>query len=176
MRALYEINQDILDCVDLETGEILDVEKLDALQLEREGVLLVSPLYTAPCTPCLFLEACQALEDFGTWWETASAIPASDARVYRSTAQESLRRRRYEQFITYPLRLAARVRDPGPFLISFVPILMEAVWNQHADIAQRDLTAALSMPLLTRRPKEALQTWTRSIPGLLNARVGDAAL
>ena len=44
MRALYEIDQDILDCVDMETGEILDVEKLDALQMERkhklEGVSL----------------------------------------------------------------------------------------------------------------------------------------
>lgn len=39
MRALYEINQDILDCVDLETGEILDIEKLDALQMERETKL-----------------------------------------------------------------------------------------------------------------------------------------
>ena len=39
MRALYEINQDILDCVDLETGEILDTEKLDALQMEREAKL-----------------------------------------------------------------------------------------------------------------------------------------
>ena len=39
MRALYEINQEILDCVDFETGEILDVEKLDALQIEREAKL-----------------------------------------------------------------------------------------------------------------------------------------
>ena len=39
MRALYEIDQDILDCVDLETGEILDTEKLDALQMERERKL-----------------------------------------------------------------------------------------------------------------------------------------
>lgn len=39
MRALYDIDQDILDCVDMETGEILDVEKLDALQLEREAKL-----------------------------------------------------------------------------------------------------------------------------------------
>jgi hypothetical protein len=39
MRALYEIDQEILDCVDLETGEILDVEKLDALQMERETKL-----------------------------------------------------------------------------------------------------------------------------------------
>ena len=44
MRALYEIDQEILDCVDLETGEILDTERLDALQIERsrklEGVAL----------------------------------------------------------------------------------------------------------------------------------------
>ena len=39
MRALYDINQDILSCVDQETGEILDVEKLDALQMEREAKL-----------------------------------------------------------------------------------------------------------------------------------------
>lgn len=39
MRALYEIDQDILDCVDLETGEILDPEKLNALQMERERKL-----------------------------------------------------------------------------------------------------------------------------------------
>ena len=39
MRALYAIEQDILDCVDMETGEILDTEKLDALQMEREDKL-----------------------------------------------------------------------------------------------------------------------------------------
>ena len=39
MRALYEIDQDILDCVDAETGEILDTEALDALQMEREKKL-----------------------------------------------------------------------------------------------------------------------------------------
>ena len=39
MRALYEIDQEILDCVDEETGEILDTERLDALQMEREKKL-----------------------------------------------------------------------------------------------------------------------------------------
>lgn len=42
--TLYEIEQAILDCLDMETGEVLDVEKLDALQMERtaklEGVAL----------------------------------------------------------------------------------------------------------------------------------------
>lgn len=39
MRALYEIDNAILECVDPETGEILDTEKLDALQMEREQKL-----------------------------------------------------------------------------------------------------------------------------------------
>jgi len=33
---LYEIDKGILECFDLETGEILDEEKLEELQLERE--------------------------------------------------------------------------------------------------------------------------------------------
>ena len=36
MAALYEIDQQILDCIDLETGEILDAEKLNELQMERD--------------------------------------------------------------------------------------------------------------------------------------------
>ena len=44
MRPLYDIDHDILDCLDMETGEIIDIEKLNALQMERdrklEGVAL----------------------------------------------------------------------------------------------------------------------------------------
>lgn len=36
MSNLFEINRAILDCLDMETGEIVDVEALDALMLERE--------------------------------------------------------------------------------------------------------------------------------------------
>lgn len=36
---LYEIDQRITECFDEETGELLDEEKLDALQMEREKKL-----------------------------------------------------------------------------------------------------------------------------------------
>ena len=39
MKALYEIDQAILECVDLDTGEILDSDRLTALQMERERKL-----------------------------------------------------------------------------------------------------------------------------------------
>lgn len=37
--TLYEIDQAIMECVDLETGEIIDVEILSELQMERETKL-----------------------------------------------------------------------------------------------------------------------------------------
>ena len=44
MRPLYEIDNEILACVDMETGEIVDEEKLEALEMERgkkiEGIIL----------------------------------------------------------------------------------------------------------------------------------------
>lgn len=44
MATLYEIDEEILNCVDMETGEIIDVEKLGQLQLARddkvEGIAL----------------------------------------------------------------------------------------------------------------------------------------
>lgn len=35
MKSFYEINQDILDCVDQDTGEILDEDKLRGLQMAK---------------------------------------------------------------------------------------------------------------------------------------------
>lgn len=37
MSSLYEIEQEIMSCVDMETGEIIDFEKLDALTIERDS-------------------------------------------------------------------------------------------------------------------------------------------
>lgn len=36
MRKLYDIDSDIFDCFDAETGEILDEDKLNQLEMERE--------------------------------------------------------------------------------------------------------------------------------------------
>ena len=39
MATLFEINNEILDCIDLETGEIIAPEKLEALQMDRHEKL-----------------------------------------------------------------------------------------------------------------------------------------
>lgn len=37
--TIFEIDKAIMECVDLETGEIIDTEQLDKLQMEREAKL-----------------------------------------------------------------------------------------------------------------------------------------
>ena len=37
--TIYEIDQAIMNCVDAETGEIIDTERLDKLQMERDAKL-----------------------------------------------------------------------------------------------------------------------------------------
>jgi len=39
MAKLYEIKQDIMDCIDMETGEITDPERLEQLQIDRHEKL-----------------------------------------------------------------------------------------------------------------------------------------
>lgn len=49
--TLYEIDSAIMDCVDEETGEIIDLEKLETLNIERdkkvEGIALAVKNYAA---------------------------------------------------------------------------------------------------------------------------------
>ena len=35
--TIYEINEEILNCIDLETGEIIDIDKLNELEFERDA-------------------------------------------------------------------------------------------------------------------------------------------
>lgn len=39
MASLYEIDKAILECIDLETGEIIDTDKFDELQIDRSAKL-----------------------------------------------------------------------------------------------------------------------------------------
>jgi hypothetical protein len=39
MATLFEIKKDILDCIDIETGEIIDAEKLQQLQMDKHEKL-----------------------------------------------------------------------------------------------------------------------------------------
>ena len=35
--TIYEINNEIMNCIDMETGEVIDTDKLNDLQMERDA-------------------------------------------------------------------------------------------------------------------------------------------
>lgn len=39
MSSLYEIDREIMGCIDMDTGEVVDIERLSELQMERERKL-----------------------------------------------------------------------------------------------------------------------------------------
>lgn len=45
MPSLYEINDEILNCVDTETGEVIDFEKFEKLKLEKNGKIEILALW-----------------------------------------------------------------------------------------------------------------------------------
>ena len=120
MRALYEIDQEILDCVDRETGEILDSEKLDALQMERgrklEGVALWVKDLTAEA------EAVKAEADKLNARKKALDSKIDSIKTWLAAALngEKLKTARCSVYQTHSQKLA--VADEGK-LISFLQTL-----------------------------------------------------
>lgn len=45
MASLYDINNEILECLDPETGEIIDIEKFEGLEIEKEKKIENIALY-----------------------------------------------------------------------------------------------------------------------------------
>ena len=122
MRALYEINQDILNCVDLETGEILDTEKLDALQIEKETKLEGVALWVKD----LKAEAAAVKEEADKLTARKKAldnkIEGLKAWLLRALDGEKLKTPRCNVYQTHSQKLA--VADEGK-LIDFLQTLNE---------------------------------------------------
>ena len=122
MRALYDIDQEILDCVDMETGEILDSGKLTALQMERdrklEGVALWIKDLNAEA------EAVKAEADKLTARKHALDNKIAGLKMWLLIALdgEKLKTPRCNVYQTHNTRLA--VADEGK-LISFLQTLEE---------------------------------------------------
>ena len=50
MRSLYDIKQEILECIDMETGEVIDQERYDSLSMEKHEKLRNTALLAINCT------------------------------------------------------------------------------------------------------------------------------
>ena len=99
---LYEIDEQILNCIDAETGEIIDADMLNALQMERDAKIEGVALWIKDLNYKRFrcwqwlLRICQAGQLYthvnpDRWqngqrpvWKTEIRIPGSQVLSYRS--------------------------------------------------------------------------------------------
>ena len=84
MSTLYEIDVAILDCCDIETGEIIDADALDALMMEREQKIENIALYIKNLTADA--AAYKAEKEAFAAREAQAANKAANLKKYLTTA------------------------------------------------------------------------------------------
>ena len=123
MRTLYEIDEEILECVDMDTGEIVDEEKLNALEMERnkkiEGVILWRKDLLAE----------------------ADAVKAEGAKLYKRGKSCENKAEQLKKWIEYALngdkfktdRCSVSYRKTSSIVIDDVYALPQDVWKEMSE-------------------------------------------
>lgn len=135
------------------------------LMLEQEGTLLVGQESEDPQTAA----ACQELTESAEWWTTVNPIPPAQARQHRTRLQTILKRRQYAALAGYVSRALRGEQELSRVCFAFVPLLIEAIWSQHAEVSLEKLTEGLRLQEMTRKPREALLDWLGHLPEALRA-------
>ncbi|MBE5804265.1 MAG: helix-turn-helix transcriptional regulator [Clostridiales bacterium] len=109
----------------------------------------------------------QPLREISDWWNEVSPIPGPQARRHRTQLQTIVKRRQYNTLGGYVSRELRVAPEPGLACYAFVPLVIEAIWSQHADLSLHALCAGLNLDEMTRRPREALLAWLNVLPSTL---------
>ena len=137
-----------------------------SVTLEQEGTMFIGEEFAQPESWAEHLAPMQEISD---WWTGASPLDGAAAHRHRTSLQTSIKRRQYSVLAGYVSRALREEAEPGPVCFAFVPLVIEAVWSQHAELSLQRLTEELSLPEMTRRPKEALMAWLTSLSPRLRA-------
>ena len=137
-----------------------------SVTLEQEGTMFIGEEFSpAP----RWREHLEPMREISDWWADASPLEGAAAHQHRNHLQTSIKRRQYTVLGGYVSRQLREEAEPGRICFGFVPLVIEAVWSQHAELSLRTLTEKLNLQEMTRRPKEALMDWLTSLPPRLRA-------
>lgn len=117
----------------------------------------------------------EATREISDWWNSISPLPGQQAHQHRLHLQTIVKRRQYTALGGYVSRELRGVEQAGQVCLAFVPLVIEAIWSQHAGLSLRQLTQGLSLDGMTRRPREALLAWLNTLIPLLRQSPDAAA-
>ncbi len=107
------------------------------------------------------------VQEISDWWAEVSPMESQEARRHRTQLQTIVKRRQYNSLGGYVSRELRTAQEPGLRCFAFVPLVIEAIWSQHADLSLSSLCEGLNLTDMARRPKEALMAWLGVLPGVL---------
>lgn len=137
-----------------------------SILLEQEGTLTIGEEFSSPA---LWRAALTPMREISDWWSSVSPISASAAHTHRAGLQTLIKRRQFGNLGGYVTRALRTEPEVNRFCFAMVPLMIEAVWSQHAEISLRKLTEELNLNEMTRKPKEALLNWIASLQPRLRA-------
>ena len=137
-----------------------------AVSLETEGTRFIGEEFAQADDWQRHLAPMQEVSD---WWQSVSPMDGAAAHRHRMNLQTSIKRRQYTVLAGYVSRALRDEAEPGPVCFAFIPLVIEAIWSQHAELSLQTLTEALNPLEMARRPKEALMAWLSSLPPCLRA-------
>ncbi len=117
----------------------------------------------------------EATQEISDWWNSISPMSGQQAHQHRTHLQTIIKRRQYTALGGYVSRELRGVQQAGLACFAFVPLVIEAIWSQHAELSLRQLTQGLSLDGMTRRPREALLAWLDALIPLLRQSPSAAA-
>lgn len=135
-------------------------------ELNQTGSIFISDEFQDPTE---WESARPQARDLSDWWSTASPFDTPSARAHRAKLQTYIKRRQFTMlggYITRALRTGSEINRS---CFGFVPLTIEAVWNQHPELGLQKLTAGLDLREMSRKPREALLNWLSMLPPLLRA-------
>lgn len=137
-----------------------------SVQLEQDGTMFIGEEFDRAED---WVEHLRPMSEISDWWSRVSPLDGSAAHRHRKELQTSIKRRQYAVLGGYVSRALREDPNVSVTCFAFVPLVIEAVWSQHAELSLRDLTQELDLNEMTRKPRQALLSWLTALQPVLRA-------
>ena len=134
--------------------------------LEQEGTFFVGDEFS---DVICWQAHMNPMAELSAWWNAVSPLAGAVGHRHRAQLQTVIKRRQYTALGGYVTRALRGETEINRLCFAFVPLVIESIWNQHAELGLRRLTGALHLEEMSRRPREALLHWIASLPEILRS-------
>ena len=137
-----------------------------SVNLEQDGTMFIGEEFASAGE---WIAHLAPMREISQWWRVVSPIGGSLAHTHRTHLQTSIKRRQYAALGGYVSRVLRTETELSRVCFGFIPLVIEAIWSQHAEASLQSLTGKLKLAEMTRHPREALLEWLASLQPVLRA-------